>query len=410
VSSPQAQGDHAERQDTTGNPGDRLGYDAGVSGHLRRGTLVLAVALLVRLVPVLAADRLTADVLRYHKVAEAVLAGQLNPYQLPRLYPYPPVWVWFEAGSEYLARATGLPFPVLVKLPVVAADLAIVWLLLGWPGAGAAAAWVYALNPVSLLVTGFHGQFDALMLACVLLSLRLHGDGRHDASAIALATAIALKSFPILLLPLFLAQAGGLRAASRYALLALGPVAALLAPFALADPRALVRELLGYGGVADFGWIALVRGLDWLHSGVLARSEARHWPLLVPAAKLAFLAGYGALLALVWRGRLRWPLPQAALAVFLSFQVLYGALSAQYLLWVVPLAALAADAFLVAYSAAATAALVGFYAFLQPAVLQGEPPLVAYAPAAAGRVWVLGVAALLAVSVAWLARLIRRGR
>lgn len=379
-------------------------------GHLRHGAPVLGLALVLRLVIVLAADRPAADVARYHKVAEAVLAGQLNPYELPRLYPYPPVWVWFEAGSEWLARASGLPFPVLVKLPVVVADLAIVCLLLGWPGAGAAAAWAYALNPVSLLVTGFHGQFDAMMLACVLLALRLHGQGRRDASALALAAAIALKSFPILLLPLFLAQVGGVRAAARYTLLALGPVAALLAPYALADAPALARELLGYGGVADFGWIALVRGLDWLRSGTLARSEARHWPLLVPAAKLAFLAGYGVLLALLWRERPRRPLPQSALAVFLCFLVLYGALSAQYLLWVVPLAALAADIFLVAYSTAASLALIGFYAFLQPAVLQGDPPLVAYAPATAGRVWVAGLAALLAVSVLWLARLLGRRR
>ena len=30
------------------------------------------------------------------------------PYQAPRLYPYPPVWMWVEAGSEWLARATGM--------------------------------------------------------------------------------------------------------------------------------------------------------------------------------------------------------------------------------------------------------------------------------------------------------------
>src|SRR5262249_40978576 len=51
---------------------------------------------------------------------------------------------------------------------------------------------------------------------------------------------------------------------------------------------------------------------------------------------------------------------------------------------------------------AATAALLGFYAFLQPAMLQGEPPVVRYSHSGAGLLWVCGVAALLVSGAAWL--------
>ena len=71
-------------------------------------------------------DREVADVLRYRKVADHVLDVSWNPYQAPRLYPYPPVWVWVEAGAGWLARHSGLSFPMLVKLPTLAADLFIV--------------------------------------------------------------------------------------------------------------------------------------------------------------------------------------------------------------------------------------------------------------------------------------------
>src|SRR5256885_5010180 len=91
-----------------------------------RLALVLAVTAAVRLAPILLADRMVADVLRYHRVATHVLDVSWNPYEAPRLYPYPPVWVWVEAGSEGLARHAGLGLAGLVQLPVLAPHPAIV--------------------------------------------------------------------------------------------------------------------------------------------------------------------------------------------------------------------------------------------------------------------------------------------
>ena len=108
--------------------------------------------------------------------------------------------------------------------------------------------------------------------------------------------------------------------------------------------------------------------------------------------------------------RVRWTLTQASLAVFLGFLVMYGAVSAQYLLWPIPLAVLLPDAWLALYSVAATAALVGFYLFLAPGVLHpgGGPGLLG--PDTAGAVWAWGATAVLAISAAWLVALLRRGR
>lgn len=376
-----------------------------------RDGLVLGIACLARLVPVLAAETPVADVARYQKVARHVLDESWNPYQARRLYPYPPVWVLAEAGSEWIERRTGAPFAVVVKLPVVAADLLIVGLLLAHGrrrGLGAAAGWAYALHPVSLLITGFHGQFDSIALASVLLALHWHGEGKRDLSALALAAGIALKSFPVLLLPFFLLGPGrSARRAARFAVLALGPVALLLLPFALADFGALRRELFAYSGIADFGWIGLVRGVRWLATGRLARSEPEHWARLVPLGKGLFLAGYAALVAAFASGRVASTLEETTLAVFLGFQVLYGAVSAQYLLWVVPLGCLSPDLFLALHGGAATVALLGFYPFLAPGVL-GEPPLSDAGRLLAGRAWVVGTAAVLIVGMLWLATLLRR--
>ena len=375
-----------------------------------KGSLALALvaAALVRLVSVFATDRVTADVLRYRKVATHVLNVSWNPYEAPRLYPYPPVWVAVEAGAEWLSRRSGASFAVLVKLPVVLADLGLVALLgrMGrGRGLGLRPTWLYALHPVSVLVTGFHGQFDAAALLCVLLSVFWLEKRRLDRAALALAGGIALKSFPVLLLPFFLCAVPGVRRL-RFLALATLPVALLLSPFAWDDTAALRRELLGYGGVADFGWIGLVRAARWLATGHLERSEAPHWVSLVVPAKAAFFVGFAILLALVVTRRLRFSLDAVALAVFLAFLTLYGLLSAQYLLWVVPFGLLVPDRYAALHAAASTVALLGFYPFLAPGVLFEAPGPVA----GTGVVWAVGVGAVFLASANWLAATVARGR
>jgi hypothetical protein len=376
-----------------------------------RGSLALALvaAAAVRLVPVFVADRVTADVLRYRKVATHVLDVSWNPYEAPRLYPYPPVWVAVEAGAEWLARRTGASFAVLVKLPVVLADLGLVALLARMGrsrGLGLRSAWLYALHPVSVLITGFHGQFDAAALLFVLLSGFWLEGRRFDRSALALAAGIALKSSPVLLLPFWLLAVEGGRARFRFLALATLPVALLLAPFAVDDAAALGRELFGYGGVADFGWIGLVRAVRWLFTGHLARSEAPHWAAHAFAAKAAFLAGFACLIGLVATRRVRFAPEAAALAVFLAFLTLYGLLSAQYLLWVVPFGLLVPDRYAGLHAAVSATALLGFYPFLAPGVLFEAPGPIA----GAGVVWAFGVGAVLLASAAWLAATLVRGR
>jgi hypothetical protein len=373
----------------------------------------LLLALVLRLVPVLFADRVVVDVERYQRVGRHLLDVSWNPYETRRLYPYPPPWAAVEAAAEWLARHGVGSFAVNVKLPVVLADLLIVLALVATGRAGRAppgAAWIYAAHPVSVLVTGFHGQFDAIALLFVLLALDALARGRRDASALLLAAAIATKSFPVLLVP-FLALAGAASwgKATRYGLLATVPVALLLLPFALADLPALRRELLAYSGIADFGWTGFVRGVTWLATGDLLRSEARFWPVASAASKVLFLSAWGALVLATRRGGLALTPARACLVTLLAFQVLYGALSAQYLLWVVPLGVLWPGRALGAHALAATAGLVGFYLFLAPGVLLPRPldgPSLEWA----GRLWVVGTGATLAASAVWLGGLLRRGR
>ncbi len=372
------------------------------------GPLLLALAL--RLVVVLATDRVVADVARYERVGRHLLDVSWNPYETRRLYPYPPPWAAAEAGAEWLARHGVGSFPVDVKVPVVAADLALVALLAAAARAGRAsplAPWLYALHPVAVLVGAAHGQFDAVPLLFLLLAIDETARGRRDASALALSVAIATKSFPVLALPFLALDArASWRSATRYAALALVPGAFVLLPFALADPGALARELFGYGGIADFGWTGVVRGAEWLVTGSLPHSEAVFWPGAALASKVLFLATWAGLVGAVRTGRLRLDAARASLAAILAFLALYGLQSAQYLLWAVPLGLLRPGRATAAYAAAASAGLAGFYLFLAPGILV-PTALEGHALAWAGRLWVFGAAATLAVSAAWLVGVLR---
>ncbi len=368
------------------------------------------VALALRLALVLATDRVEADVKRYQRVARHLLDVSWNPYETKHLYPYPPPWAAAEATAEWLARRGVGSFPVNVKLPVVAADLLLVALLAAAARRGRAsplAPWLYAVHPVSLLVTGVHGQFDAVALLFLLLAVEAQAEDRRDASALALSAAIATKSFPVLALPL-LAWGRGWREAARYALLALGPGALLLLPFAVADPGALRRELFAYAGVADFGWTGVLRGAEWLATGDLTRSEARFWPLASAVSRGLFLAAWAALVFARWAGRLRLPADRAVLVTLLAFASLYGLQSAQYLLWAVPLGLLRPGRLALLHAVAASAGLVGFYLLMAPGVLL-PGPLEGDAVARAGRLWMAGASATLFVSFAWLVATLREG-
>jgi hypothetical protein len=373
---------------------------------MKRAALApMLVALALRLAVAASCDRVVADVERYEKVGRHLLDVSWNPYETQRLYPYPPPWAAVEAGALALARSAPFDFAFVVKLPVFAADLAIVALLVraALLGLGSPfAAWLYALHPVSVLVGAAHGQFDSIPLAFLLAAVLLAERDRRDASALALACGIATKSFPVLALP-FLATARGAssREALRYAALALAPVAILLLPFAVADRAALQRELLGYGGIADFGWTGVLRGVSWLGSGVLARSEARFWPTAALVSRVVFLAAWLALALGAWLGRLPLSPRRIVLLVLLAFGTLYGLQSAQYLLWVVPLALLRPGRPAAVHAAVASVGLVGFYLFLAPGVLWPDP-LASGALAAVGRMWVLGATATLATVAAWL--------
>ena len=201
----------------------------------RRHPLLLAalLAVLAREVPMfipLPVDALVRwDLESYGQVADAV-AQRRDVYDLIGRYPYLPLHMYVFFAAEWLSAHLGVSFLTLVKVPAVLADAALAVLVgraaaaLGREREAPALAVVFALNPVSLLVTGYHGQFDAVPISLVfgawyVLAFR-RGWWAEPASALLFGLAVADKTWPLLLAPVLLWRVPGLGARAAYLYLA----------------------------------------------------------------------------------------------------------------------------------------------------------------------------------------------
>ncbi|WP_052889041.1 glycosyltransferase 87 family protein [Thermogemmatispora carboxidivorans] len=379
----------------------------GVTQGIRRGLerlanptggalsfLPLALALLVMLA--LSSWQMvwpTSDVTRYECYALAfwfggqahALAPQIDcsflPAQVEKLPPlhtlpieYPPLTLILFTPGLLVPTAY---YPLVFGLLMALAALFIYWLLLRWGPRGAALAFTcyLFLGEWGLALLRFDLVPAALTLLCVLAAERR----RWRAAYGALALAILLKIYPLLLLPpLFFAEQQAARAASssglqgaartplgisgwvmhalswlrrchwRNLLLCLALLLGTTGVFALLDFQGAVASQLAYFAqrpvqIESSGtlviWLAALAG-QTVHV-VYTYGSINLLSPLVPAVSLgstlALLAGYGLVLWQSARGRLAFA--EAALAALLIFVATGKVFSPQYLIWLMPLVA-----------------------------------------------------------------------
>ena len=367
--------------------------------------VILLIALLARLAPALWLPVGAGyDIDSFRMVTDALLHGQEAYTAALGRHPYLPFQMYIMAGMAALAAATGLPFVVAIKLPAILADVALTGLIYHMvrresPPGGHGHAWaaylalLYALNPVSLLVTSYHGQFEAVTLLLLAAALWFWQRQRAGGSAAALGLAILNKTWPVLLLPVIFLRLSTWRARLLYTLIALGIPTLAVIVYLLANdiaPMTMLGRALTHRGVAGY----------WGPSAVLfPLAKAR--PALQPAAD-TLLALRNPLLLLAVLPTLWWTRRQPALDAFLTLLLAVFAVTVgfgiQWLVWLTPFALLAGqDRWLRVYSLAAALMLsVHLYG------LHMVPWLTEWLGPAAD--WVIRLSALpaWAVVVAWL--------
>ena len=220
----------------------------------------------------------------------AVYQGKIALYwegvlQHREVFNHPPFLVHSLRFLGVLADITGLPLRSLLRLTATLADvgsLILVWrIVTRVPGLhlSPAALFLYAASPVSILVSGFHGNTDPVMMFFVLLAFYFL-EFRKSAwlSGAALGMAMNIKIVPLILLPALLLYFPDWR--RRFSGMITAGVTFLVAslPYSLQDPLALVRSILSYDSLyGQWGWprfaALLPEQLSWLNSLYIASGK-----------------------------------------------------------------------------------------------------------------------------------------
>jgi hypothetical protein len=117
------------------------------------------------------------DQVSFETVAGIVRRGG-NVYAETTRYNYTPVWAMLLAGFDVFAQTVGLPLHVVVRSALTVVDVVNAILIgrigLAYAGTSVSRGFAtYLLNPVAILVVGYHGQFETLAAMPLLLAVSL---------------------------------------------------------------------------------------------------------------------------------------------------------------------------------------------------------------------------------------------
>lgn len=283
--------------------------------------------------------------------------GGLAP--LPEEFNHPPFMLRLLSFWSRLAGLSGIPFGFWLRLTCAVADVASALLLAGIlihsrirfrPEV----LFIIVLTPVSILISGFHGNTDPIMMAFVLLCVYLLETRRpYWLAGLALGMAINIKIQPLIYLPALWFVLGS--AARRFQFLAGVVALSIIAsyPLIFENPLLIWTHVFGYTPQAG------VWGLSRFASVLMGDAQLQSYQRIAKIALLGMLA-----LASIWMNvRKNKPPPvlvQCGLLsfLFLAFSPGFGV---QYLVWLAPWTAILTTREALAFHATSGIFLFSYY-------------------------------------------------
>lgn len=227
-------------------------------------TLLIAF-LLYSLVIYWSASSTNYDTQSYNVIGVLTLNG-ISIYPDPAIsrHPYLPFFLFLETGALLLARLIHIPQIIILKFIFTLFHLFSVYVIYQITKKNIKTTFLYAINPISLLVSAFHGQFDIIPLTLLLYSIVLLSEKRYSHVMFLLGLAFTAKTWPILFIVPFLK-----RIPKKFWLVfCIPPLIFLLiytAFFFSTSFISIARVLVvyqGVGGIWGFGKVLSVLGAD----------------------------------------------------------------------------------------------------------------------------------------------------
>lgn len=313
----------------------------------------------------------TNDVVSFYFFGKSLTEKGLEVTYLSQVsFNHPPLVAAFIRGIYQLdhvpwMHANGIAFPFLLRLPGIIADFIVTMVLLAAAKPLRLPIWalvVLALSPVSVMVSGFHGNTDSVMVLFLVLAAYMCLHERPIFCALFLALSCQVKIVPLLLTPIFF-----------FFWLHRQKVFVFMLPFLTASillwiepllkfPAVFIHRVLFYGSFWGIWGITY-----WLKlTGVRDFAPVTYYnflplqQLVVTGFKVAIII---AVLALAWRRR---KLDGRDLFASLGwgwviFFILSPGVCAQYLVWLMPFVLVISPRFFVWVTATSSFFLFFFY-------------------------------------------------
>ncbi len=160
------------------------------------------------LIIILSFNILNYDLLSYLKVGQMIF-NKINIYpQIANLHhPYFPFFLYFEALGYFLGSIFKLNkylILAIIKIIIMIFDLVNIYLVYLLSKKNLQKAFLYAVNPISILIFSFHGQFDAIPLFFLLLAIYLILKNKEKLAILVYSFSIMTKTWPAILIFFFL--------------------------------------------------------------------------------------------------------------------------------------------------------------------------------------------------------------
>ena len=289
------------------------------------------------------------------------------------LFNHPPLTAYFLRFIYHLAQtpsfqASGLTFPFLLRLPGIFADLGVVLVLWrmsktdqqlrnhGW------AIMLLALSPVSLMVSGYHGNTDPVMVFFFVLAVSMCVRELPWLCGLFFALSCQIKVIPLLFFPVFF-----------FFWLHRRAVISFLVPFVLASltlwsepvlhfPALFIKNVLSYGSYWGIWgityWLRLtgLRTFSWVWFEGFSTAQT----VVSDALKIVIVAS---VVTIAWRRRAldgRGLIESIALG-WIIFFIFSPGVCAQYMVWLAPFVLVLSPTFYAWLTATSSLFLFFFY-------------------------------------------------
>jgi uncharacterized membrane protein len=240
-------------------------------------------------------------------------------------------------------QALGADFPFLVRLPGIVADFVVVGVLVRLnresPGIRIPdwALILFALSPLSIMVSGYHGNSDPVMVMFLVLAAYFGAKDRPILCGLFLAMSAQIKIVTLLLAPIFFFYWLHRRRPFHFTMAFVATSVTLWIEPLLKFPKLFFGNVLSYSsfwGIWGISYLLRITGRpEFSRVSFFALSQSQN--LIITASKLLIITG---VLLLAWRRRKTdgHGLWNSIASAWVIFFVLSPGVCTQYLIWLAP--------------------------------------------------------------------------